>query len=118
MKVAPLPCPRSRRSVPHSLSQQHLTILPFKSLTSYGMTGLTTRQSGEKLLDFIKSQHNHFEKLSKQTPEPQPKVPFDHSYDAACGSLQSWIDYGCDPGLTRAPSEYIADVAKWVNYAG
>lgn len=77
-----------------------------------------TRQSGEKLLDFIKIQHNHFEKLSKQTPEPQPKVPFDHSYDAACGSLQSWMDNGCDPGLTRAASEYVADVAKWVNYAG
>lgn len=77
-----------------------------------------TKQSAEALLAFMKKNHAHFEELAKHAPLPHPDVPFDEAYDAAIKTLQSWISHGCNPNATTAPSEFISDVAKWINYAG
>ena len=76
-----------------------------------------TRKTAEALLDFMKKNHDHFEELAKHCPPPQPIVDFDHAYQAAINTVQNWIDHGCDPHATTAPSEFVADVAKWINYA-
>lgn len=76
-----------------------------------------TRKTAEALLNFMEKNQDHFAELAKKCPPPQPMVNFEHSYEAAIGTLQNWIDNGCNPQSTTAPSEYVADLAKWVNYA-
>jgi hypothetical protein len=77
-----------------------------------------TEDCGLLLLDFLQNEHNHhhFQVLAEQMPKPHPIVSFDLAYIAACLDLYGWLKNGCDPKQTIAPSEFIADVAKWVNY--
>ncbi len=75
-----------------------------------------TRDTGNTLLDYIKDHHQHFAKLAEKTPLPHPRVSFDLSMSAAETSLQGWLDHGCPSNITGI-SQFVADVAKWINYA-
>lgn len=77
-----------------------------------------TKESAEKLIDFLSKNRDHLEQLAKNCPPPKPFVDFDHSIDAAVNTLQNWIDHGCPPNHTIAPSEFVNDVFKWISYAG
>jgi len=78
-----------------------------------------TKENAQALLDFLNKpeNHDHFANLAKNAPFPKPKVDFEHSYDAAKKTLTAWMDHGCDPNGTTAPSEFISDVSQWVNWA-
>ncbi len=76
-----------------------------------------TEKSAHALLDYMKQNYSHFAELADRKPLPLPDVSFEHSFTAAINDLQGWIDHGCNRDARAAPSEFIADLAKWINYA-
>ncbi len=77
-----------------------------------------TEKSAQALLDYMKQNYSHFAELADNKPLPRPLVPFELSFTAAITDLQDWITAGCNPKTTSMPSEFIADLARWINYAG
>ncbi|PIS02564.1 MAG: hypothetical protein COT85_04570 [Chlamydiae bacterium CG10_big_fil_rev_8_21_14_0_10_42_34] len=77
-----------------------------------------SRKTGEALLNFIKKNQSHFEQLAKNTPAPHPKVSIKDACRTAEEYLQGWMNDGCDPNKTTPPSEFVNDIALWINYAG
>jgi hypothetical protein len=75
-----------------------------------------TRQTGQNLLDFIKENQAYFAALAKNKPGPPPRVPFDNACATAEKYLQAWLNHGCDPHAIEGPTEFVADIAKWINY--
>ena len=76
-----------------------------------------TQKSAEALIDYMKKNYSHFEKLAEKKPLPHPDVSFEDAFFTSIKYLQGWIDDGCNPHAISPPSEFVADVAKWVNYA-
>ena len=78
-----------------------------------------TRASGTTLLDFLQKNQSYFAQIAANFPKnaPEPLLSFADSYATAENFLQGWLDHGCPTNGTSAPSEFIADIAKWINYA-
>ncbi len=76
-----------------------------------------SKEKSEDLLDFISKNADHFKELGKLCPPPPPKVSIDDAINDAKRTLSGWIDHGCDGSTMDAPSEFIADIDKWINYA-
>ena len=81
-----------------------------------------TEKTGKALLKFIQDHRADLEKLAKNNPNPPPAPPhgppgIEDSCNKAEEYLQGWLDHGCDPNATAAPSEFVSDIAAWVNYA-
>ncbi len=77
-----------------------------------------TESSGRKMIEFLLNEKNrsHLKKIADAKPLPHPKIAFAPAYISAVMDLDGWIKDGCDPKAVDAPSEFIADIAKWVNY--
>lgn len=74
-------------------------------------------KSGNDLLQFLQKNESYFENLAKgkQPPAGFPRgTSFEHYYQAAISSLNTWLHAGhCNPNLMDPPSEFIADVYTW-----
>ena len=77
-----------------------------------------SKETAEKLLNFLKENKSYFENLTKGKPVPYgfpADSKFDNVYNAAITSLSGWIDHGCNPGQKTPVSGFIANVNTWVS---
>ena len=78
-----------------------------------------SEETARALLSFLNNPAvaSHLRDLAKAFPGPdRPEVNFAESLDLARQALAKWIKDGCDPDLAVIPSEFVADIAKWVDY--
>jgi hypothetical protein len=77
----------------------------------------SSKKEANQLLDFLEKPQNkaYLKNIADNYPAgyPKPKLAFDAVYLSAINTLSKWIDRG---GTKDVPSEFITDIAQWVNY--
>lgn len=76
-----------------------------------------SKETAEKLLDFLKTNEQALTKLgnSKKSPFPPSSGNFSDYLKDATDNLSRWVDHGCNPDQKTPVSEWMNDIYIWVN---